>query len=745
MLITQILGEPENQVHEWRTVIQQAVGNNGQLVIDVVGHELEKLIGKQQPVPVLPPQEAKNRFEHVFELFVSAVMNSAHPIILVLDDLQWVDRESLRLIQIFLENSKYLLLVTVYRDNEVDESHPLSAMIEDVKTTVPTTTIDVLPLQEESVTQWLKDVLAGHENWDSKSCKELVDIIYRKTEGNAFFIATFLRALYEEELLKFDSGNNCWTWNLEGIKKHSVTDNVVDLMKERITQLSGEQKSLVEWAACLGNNFSVRNMEQVLKMPRESLMSALQSILDYGMGFIIDERFYFAHDRVQEAAYLLLSDQKKTEYHYIIGSRLLSLLETHNQSSSSLYARRLFDVVDHLNKGVSVLIADTPCITDAPEILALQEVDKSVQLLSLVEYNLLVAKNAEKAIAYCSALNYCQMGVYCFSHINEVEMWEKHHDLGYRLHKELAIIYETVAEFEKSEQTIQMLLEHTRTKLERAEVYGILIRQWNQRTRASESIELGRKVLKELDIDIPTDLEELKQLAESDGRMVENWITEHSRNSTDVLQTILELVPKESNPEDAIILQIVCDLIVSGFFADPLFFKVMVILAVKLSITRSFISASPLAFCFMGMLLISESKPKIGTEIGHLGLRLCREVFPYDLPQKTNVLHVYHALVLPFHRPIRELEAFSKEILFIGQECGSLQFPGYMTTALSMNLFFRGDNLQVQLKEDVLYENFVIRTKNIIAQDFFHLIRLINHTLDGTRNCFNKESLSEIE
>src|SRR6202040_3441122 len=126
-LIRQILVKSEAEVAQWRSALAEAVGPNGQLIASLIP-EVEFIIGKQPPVPDLPPQEAGTRFQLVFRRFLGAFARPEHPLALFLDDLQWLDAATLELLKQLIPdpNVRYLMLVGAYRDNEVGPSHPLT-------------------------------------------------------------------------------------------------------------------------------------------------------------------------------------------------------------------------------------------------------------------------------------------------------------------------------------------------------------------------------------------------------------------------------------------------------------------------------------------------------------------------------------------------------------------------------------------------------------------------------------------
>src|ERR1700690_3801755 len=98
MLVRQILVASETEVHRWRNALLEALGPNGQLMVNLIP-EVEFVIGKQPPVAELPPQEARGRFQLVFRRFLGAFARPEHPLALFLDDTPIADTEQQRLLE----------------------------------------------------------------------------------------------------------------------------------------------------------------------------------------------------------------------------------------------------------------------------------------------------------------------------------------------------------------------------------------------------------------------------------------------------------------------------------------------------------------------------------------------------------------------------------------------------------------------------------------------------------------------
>ncbi|MEH1784681.1 MAG: AAA family ATPase [Nostoc sp.] len=133
-LIQQLLTESEAQIQKWKDKLLTALGENGQVIIDVIP-EVELIIGQQPPVTQLGATESQNRFNRIFGQFIGVFTTKDHPLVLFLDDLQWADSASLNLIELLMKNSdrQYLLLIGAYRDNEVSPTHPLMMSLEKIQ------------------------------------------------------------------------------------------------------------------------------------------------------------------------------------------------------------------------------------------------------------------------------------------------------------------------------------------------------------------------------------------------------------------------------------------------------------------------------------------------------------------------------------------------------------------------------------------------------------------------------------
>src|ERR1700692_3071383 len=319
-LVQQLLAESEARIAGWRQQIQAAVGDNGQLIVDVLP-QVELIIGPQAPVPALPPAETQNRCRMVFRQFIAVFTSKAHPLVLFLDDLQWIDAASLTLIEHLLTHpdTRYLLLIGAYRDNEVSAAHPLRPSLDTIRNARATTIeIQLAPLGVAHLNQLTADTLHA----PSVSCEPLTRLICERTEGNPFFFTHFLDALHKEGLLQQDAQYGAWRWDLDQIRAKDFADNVVDLMVGKLRQLPVPAQEALQLAACLGNSFDLRHLALVSGQVEveQHLAAALQENLIVRS----HDRGKFLHDRIQQAAYSLISEKQRAQIHLALGPVLLA-------------------------------------------------------------------------------------------------------------------------------------------------------------------------------------------------------------------------------------------------------------------------------------------------------------------------------------------------------------------------------------------------------------------------------------
>ncbi|MGK7927506.1 MAG: AAA family ATPase, partial [Spirulina sp.] len=434
-LMGQLLGESDAQLQRWKDKILAALGDNGRVIIEVIP-ELERIIGEQPPVPELEGSAVQNRFNLLFEKFVRVFATREHPLVIFIDDLQWVDSASLSLLKLLMGEAKsqYLLAIGAYRDNEVFPAHPLMLTLKAIeKTTATLKQITLQPLEKSALNQWVADSLSCGLDL----AQPLTDLIFQKTKGNPFFATQFLKGLHEDGLITFDGEARYWQCDIGRVRELSLTDDVVEFMTGRLQKLSRETRERLKLAACLGNQFDLETLAIASQQSPEETAASLWEALKEGLILPQSEtyKFYqdsstdvacniptsflphykFLHDRVQQAAYALIPDDRKKRTHFAIGQLLL------NNIAPSDRDVRIFDIVNHLNQGQEFI----------------QDAEKRLQLVRL---NLTAGQKAKQGTAYQAAFDYLSAGLALLPE----QKWERHYELTLQ---EEALANELAAKF----------------------------------------------------------------------------------------------------------------------------------------------------------------------------------------------------------------------------------------------------------------------------------------------------------
>ena len=497
-LIRQLLTEEDRDLRAWREKLLTALGTSGQVIIDVIP-EVELLIGSQPAVPAVGATENQNRFNRVFQAFSAAFAQSKHPLVIFLDDLQWADIPTLHLIKTIVTNpnSHHLLFIGSYRDNEVDETHPLTSVLTDIGKLAVVNHITLAPLPLPHVTALIADTLGC----GADDVATLAALVHDKTGGNPFFVNMFLRSLEHEHFIAFDGRRRAWTFDLQQIHALNITDNVVDLMVRRIRTLPAQCQSLLSFAASIGNRFNLKTLSLLCELSPAAATEALGPSIQQGLllpGGDDDDpatrfshaHYRFLHDRVQQAAYSLIPDTDRAALHLRIGRLLLSTM-----TMDELDEQR-FAVVDHLNAG-EALVSDHD------------------ERMRLAELNLGAVTKAKLSSAYQPALKYVAAGRRCLSDTS----WDDHYDLTFSLHLEQGELEYLAANWDRAIATFDEALAHAKSVLDRCRVNQYKVMLYRAKNELRTSLNIGLEALGELGVHLsePDDV----QLQEEVGRFYE--------------------------------------------------------------------------------------------------------------------------------------------------------------------------------------------------------------------------------
>jgi len=656
-LIRQLLGKNEGELAHWRDALREALGENGRLIIDLVP-ELELIIGSQPPLPDLPPQDSRRRFQLVFRRFVGVFAQPSHPLALFLDDLQWLDAATLDIVEDLLTEAdvRHLLLIGAYRDNDVDPFHPLMRTLKAVLSTGGAVReIRLAPLDRECVTELVADALHA----DLEHAAPLAQLIQENTAGNPFFVIQFLRVLVDEGLLLFSHHTSQWSWDIDRIQAKGYTDNVVDLMAGKLTRLPAQTKKALQQLACVGNAAEITMLSVAFGMSEAEVHADLWEAVRLELVHRLSGSYKFVHDRVQEAAYLLNPEALCGEIHLRIG-RLLA--------ASTPPERRhevIFEIVNQLNRGAAF-------ITEHEE----RE--------RLAEFNLIAGRRAKASTAYVSACTYLQAGIASLRD----DAWATRYDLAFALSLECAECEYLRGNFDEAERLILMLLAEAMSKTDKALVYCLKINLHVMRAEHTAAVESALDCLRHFGIDMP--VHPSREDVEAEYGKIWNALGERS------IESLIDL-PLMTDPEIQAAMRVLSVVFGPAFFTDNNLAYLQLCHMVNLTLGYGTTDASAATFGWFGIVLGSIFRRYID---GYRFARLAGELVERHgyLAYKAKCYDAMELAAIWAQSPETAVE-YGRMAFRAGVESGDVAYACYSCNHTLTALLVRGDHLDAVWEE----------------------------------------------
>jgi predicted ATPase/GAF domain-containing protein/tRNA A-37 threonylcarbamoyl transferase component Bud32 len=666
--VAQLLAADEVTVGRFRARLDAALGVNADLIVQMFP-ELERVLGPRASVTGLARSEEETRFHRTFRQFLSVLTQEeagGRTLVLFLDDLQWAEEASLRLLTRVLAHpdTPHVLTIGAYRDNEVHPSHRLVLSIEDLRRTGARVQDVVLgPLSLGDTTALVADAVHA----DLETAAPLAALVHERTAGNPFFVIQFLTVLHDEGLIAPVPLRGL-VWDVAQIRELGFADNVVELVTHKLARLPPPVGELLKLAACIGNTVDVGQLHVARGASRADTEALLQLAVAEGMVVRRRSSYRFLHDRVQQAAYALIPEAERAEVHLRIGRLLLSRERRRAPNDSD--ATPLFDIVNHLNIGAAARL-----VTDAGE------------RADLAQLNLAAARRAKASTAYSSAIRYCEAGLA----LPEGSAWATDHALAYGLHFELAECSYLVGRFKDAEARFAEVLAHTTSTLDRAAVYVIEVDLFTSQIELDKAVDTAVRGLAELGVSLrshPTD--------EEMARTAERLFGQLAGRSMDEL---LEL-PRMTDPQMRAALGILAVLFGPSHSTDPNLPFVVYANMVEISLKHGNTDASAIGYAYFGMSIGPKfGRYKDGYAFGKLG---------YDLAEKRGLLAYKSKLALifgdcigPFSRPLL-LALDHLDVAFRSAvETGDLTFACYCCNHIVFDRLLLGEPLGDVFRESL--------------------------------------------
>jgi len=731
-LMGQLLGESDSQLERWKTRILDALGENSQVIIEVIP-ELERIIGKQPPAPELSGSAAQNRFNRLFQQFIRVFTTKEHPLVIFVDDLQWADSASLKLMELLMGDTRggYLLLLGAYRDNEVFPAHPLMLTLDEIaKSGATLNTITLAPLSQKELNRLVADTLSC----ELELALPLTELVYQKTKGNPFFATQFLNGLHEDGWIEFNPDLGYWECDMTEVRELALSDDVVEFMATRLHKLPEASRELLKLAACIGDRFDLETLAIVSEQSPEETATDLWLALKEGLILPLNQtyKFYqgiegrdkgdtergrrgdtetrrhgegksprprvpasprprvfspaspnspfphykFLHDRVQQAAYSLIPQNNKKATHLKIGELLLNNIAPEEQQQN------IFGIVNQLNVAIELI----------------QEVSAKDKLARL---NLMAGKKARASAAYQAAYNYLQIGL----QVLREESWQEQYELSLSLYEDATEAAYLNGEFERMHELAAIVKQKATTLIDRIKVYEILIQANIAQNLLQEAVQTGLNVVSQLGVNLPAapTHEELEAMLAEVGDRLRGKALEDLGN-----------LPPMTDTTQLAILRILSSIYAPSFMTTPLLCLLTVAKQVAISIEYGNTPQSAFAYGNYGVILCGILMDiDLGYQFGELALELLEKLNVASFKAKT--IMTVNVCVKPWKEPISKtlpgfLEAYTSAL-----EVGDLEFAGYSAVTYCYHSYAAGKQLEVLAKEMATYGGQAYQLKQQLA------------------------------
>lgn len=676
-LCRQLLMEPSSSLDLFREQIQSGLGTTGQVLVDLIP-DLTMIMGPQPSVPQMEGAAARSRLMRSVQRFLHVFSALERPLVLFLDDLQWVDLASLELLVSLLQEgeSKHLLIIGAYRSNEVDGAHPLTMAMRELSARAKVHTIELGPLDRTDVGRFVADAL----DILPERAAPLGSLLFDKTLGNPFFLIQLMTALHRDGVLGYDQSTHGYHWDLESVRQAAATDNVIEFLTSRIDRLQRQTQRVLSLASCIGHRFDLQTLSTICEdSPLQSAAALWEALAE---GIIVPQSsdyryvhsaslsegattkvvYRFLHDRVQQAAYARVEPKDRAALHLKIG-RLLQHRTHHCEGDE------LFELVAHLNIGRDLL-------TDPDERRELAQLD------------LQAGRQAKAAAAHESAYQILSAGVSVLTPLS----FRSDHELAFALHRELAECAMLARAHGQAEQTITTLLAQSQTTLELLQASDLRVVLDASLGRPDAAVKAGLGALRRSGIAVADTEQELRA---DYARALDEVRSHMSERTLDELAS----APSMASPEMRAVLRLGRHVALSAFGNTPLLGNVLTALAANLSFRHGPSEESAAAYALLGAVLASSTE-RFAEAHALVKLALSLHAKRGGV-QEACMLGFYFTTVSHYSMHWRELLPYLERAYVAGLESGDMMFLSYTCSHRSIARILLGDPIS-EVRQDCL-------------------------------------------
>ena len=686
-LFEELLAEPAETAAAWRDRIVAAVAPNGRVLADVAPGAVA-LLGPQPEVEELGPAETEHRLQETLRRVFRCVAGPGSAVVLFLDDLQWADLPSLRLVESLFRDAElqHFLLVGAWRDTEASARHAIGPTVDALRGAGSKVyELHLGPLSTVDVARLLADAL----RCDAAAVRDLAAVLHEKSGGNPFFLRRLVDELGADGTLRFDRGALAWCWNLSDVRRSALADNVVALLRGEIETLSGDARRCLSTAAWIGARFDVELLSRVTGVEPGALLGELHVAARRRFVRPLDDEprdaggrrgraFAFVHDRVQQAAGELLSPDDTTSVRLAIARGILALRHGAPQDAE------IFRVAEHYDAAIAR-------VTDAEE------------LARVVALHHEAARRALLSGAHAAAHRFVE----CALASAGDDVWDRDEVLARSLQMLSARAAWLVGDHALMRSRVDALRTHARTAVQALQAEQVLIQSQIARWELHEGISGALAALAPVGVVLPR-----HPALEDVMRAIGEALAAIGARTTEDLRAL----PVADDATELELRRVLVGISSASYVATPNLLPVLSALLVVRSVERGLSRESAYGFGVFALSLCAGWHLGLGYEYGRLALRLLERLPDPALGGRTR--HVVNHFVRCWTEPLRPLVAEAQEIARVLLDAGDLEFAGWSLHANAVYGYLSGVDL-ASLRETV------DRSNALMAQ----------HGLEAPRHC----------
>ena len=685
-LAADLLTRSTAELDAWREKILTELGDFAPLIAVLVP-EWQAILRCGRRVGASQQESAPSRLAMAIHRLLGCFAGNDEPVLVFLDDLQWADASSLRILELTLTSPDPLNLVVfatvrTSEDSSVEPA-PIRALRDELTSKgVATEVLELAPWTSDELGAFLTD--SFHEKF--ANLEGFAELVLSQTRGCPLFVRELIDTLVQRQLLLYDGTERSFRWKANALAELPVADNVLGILTAKIHALSDPCKTVLRIAGCLGLEFSSSEMALVCELQpgvvrqalelcsAERLLRVREAPAGSAEGSPSErsEAFYeFAHDRVLEACRALSTREELEALHLQCATRLAG-----NQREGRTNEETVYKIAGHYNA-------------------ARRLVQGSQQRFECAELALRAGRTAKRRGAYSQALEHLRGGLEFLSPhatADESELaadpWKERFELTLALHEQAAAAALVAGQTALTHTLCDAIVRHVDAPLARVPAYDTRISAFKAVKDYPAAIAAAREILSQLGVRLPARPNTLHTAT--------GFFVTRKR----LLSRPLESLAALSETDDPIVRargRILSSVSPAAYLGQPKLFPLLVYRHVNDSLKYGNEEYSAYTYMVFAIMFMAFGDFDKGTRLGNVGLELLKR--PNAQHLKARVFSGYYLLIFPWRNHVRAALPFYSEAIEAGLQHGDLEFACYHITFHALARLHSGTPLSELLPE----------------------------------------------